>query len=114
MTINYMTESDYYDPILIWLENQFDYYIGGGYFKGNKELFYKDKGPTRKCRLDIIGIKNIGSHNTVEDNIEIIGIEVKNEKSIKYQHLAQASGYKIFVHKAYLATTAVITNEDLY
>ncbi len=109
-----MKETDYYNNILAWLEEEFEYYIGGGYYRGDKELFYIDKGPTMKCRLDIIGIKNIGSHNTVEDNIEIIGIEVKDDKTIKYQHLAQTSGYKIFVHKAYLATTAKITSEDLY
>ncbi len=106
-------ESNLYDPLLEWLEDKYGYSIGNDYTTAGKEVWYKNRGPSQKCCLDVIGVKNIGAHEKVlSDEIEIIGVEVKDKDRITYKDLTQAAGYKIFVHKAYFATTARITTED--
>jgi len=104
-------EADYYDILLDWLEEK-GYYTGGESYYNGKENWYKNIGPSKKCRLDIIGVKNIGpGKKTLADDIELIGIEVKHN-SLTYKDLSQAAGYKIFVHKAYLATDVDIAPVD--
>lgn len=113
----YQKEADLYDPLMSWLDEQFEYYVGGNSNWGDKPLMHKNIGPSKRCKLDVVGIKNIGAQNNSRfDEIEIIGIEVKKKdkiRSITYQHLAQAAGYKIFVHKAYIASDAEFTEEDI-
>lgn len=111
--MNIDNENQLYDPLLRWLKKRFGYYIGGESSYNGKILWHKNIGPSRKCRLDVIGVKNIGSQRYARaDELDIIGIEVKLKDRITYQHLAQAAGYKIFVNKAYLATIGEITEED--
>ena len=71
-------EEEYYDILLDWLEEK-GYYTGGEIYYEGKENWYKNIEPSRQCRIDVIGVKNVDSQKrSLADEVELIGIVGEN------------------------------------
>jgi len=104
-----LVEKDYYPIVRKWLEKK-GYYCGG-YIqdrKGNTK-YYQDKG-TKKLRIDVAGIRNVG--NRVSNEIEIVAIEVRDKQNVSVRDVQDAHAYTQYAHKCYLATTSTIEIQD--
>jgi len=111
-----LDETRFYDSLRKWLESK-GYYCGGiieysGGRREGKPLFFQDKGPRGGAglRIDVAGIKNVGT--AYEDEIEIVSIEVRDKDKLTYRDMQDAYAYSVYSHKCYLATTADISDED--
>lgn len=104
-----MGEREYYPIVRKWLEKK-GYYCGGYIHdrKGNP-IYYQDKG-TKRLRVDVAGIKDVGS--LVSNEIEVVAIEVRDTKNVRVRDIQDAHAYTRYAHKCYLATTAVIRSQD--
>lgn len=104
-----MVEKEYYPVVRKWLERK-GYYCGGFVVdsKGNP-IYYQDKG-TARLRVDVAGIKNVGSR--VSDEIEVVAVEVRDIENVGARDIHDAYAYAQYAHKCYLATTAPISNQD--
>jgi len=102
-------EKKYYSLIRDWLVKK-GYYCGGFIFAKGKPYYFQDKG-TKRLRVDVAGIKNIGSN--VEDEIEVVAVEVRDVPKIQLRDIQDAHGYAQYAHKCYLATTGKIGDQDI-
>ena len=102
-------EKQYYPIVRKWLEKK-GYYCGGSIVdsKGNP-IYYQDKG-TRRLRVDVAGIKNVGSR--VSNEIEVVAVEVRDKRNVSIRDIQAAYTYAQYAHKCYLATTGLIDNQD--
>jgi len=102
-------EKKYYPIVRKWLESK-GYYCGG-YIEDSKgnPIFYQDKG-TKRLRVDVAGVKNVGSRVTCE--IEVVAVEVRDTNNVSIRDIQDAHAYAQYAHKCYLVTTASISNQD--
>jgi len=103
-----MGEKRYYSLVRKWLENQ-GYYCGGFIYEKGKPYYFQNKG-TARLRIDVAGIKNVGS--SVEDEIEVVAIEVRDVDKVQLRDIQDANAYSQYAHKCYLATTGLIDEQD--
>ena len=101
-----MSEKKLYKPVREWLEKK-GYYCGGDMWlrKDKTERFYENIGD-RKMRVDVAGVRNIGS--LYADDLEVV---CKNEEKVTFIQVAQAYGYTLVANRVYLASTAVLDRE---
>jgi hypothetical protein len=102
-------EKKYYPIVRKWLESE-GYYCGGNIVnsKGNT-IYYQNKG-TKRLRVDVAGIKNVGSRASFK--IEVVAVEVRDINNVSIRDIQDAHAYAQYAHKCYLATTALIDNQD--
>lgn len=102
-------EKKYYPKVRKWLENE-GYYCGGFIHDSNgKPIYFQDKG-TARSRVDVAGIKDIGTSR--EYGIEVVVVEVRDIKKVKFRDIQDAFAYSQFAHKAYLAITGKFDKQD--
>lgn len=104
-----MGEKEYYPAVRKWLEKK-GYYCGG-FITDSKDnpIYYQDKG-TARLRVDVAGVKNVGSN--VSDEIEVVSVEVKDANNVSVRDIHDASAYAQYAHRCYLATTAPVNDQD--
>ena len=103
-----MGEKEYYPIIRKWLEKN-DYYCGGQVYSKGNPIYFQDKG-TARLRVDVAGIKNVGSR--VSSEIEVVAVEVRDKKKVSVRDIHDAHAYAQYAHKCYLAITSPISNQD--
>lgn len=103
------TEKRFYPIVRKWLEKK-GYYCGGFIEDSEgKPIYFQDKG-TARLRIDVAGIKNIGS--SVQDEIEVVAVEVKDADNVQLRDIQDAHVYSQYAHKCYLATTGITDEQD--
>lgn len=107
--VSILGEKKYYPKVRKWLENE-GYYCGGFIHNSNgNPIFFEDKG-TARSRIDVAGIRDIGASR--EYDIEVVAVEVRDVKKVKFRDIQDAYAYSQFAHKCYLATTGEVDNQD--